>query len=159
MGSQEHRQSGESRSGQPDETEAVSWEDVSEKAVSNEAEDRSNEAQALVRSILNGLQEPTIVVDTDGRITHINTQALDLYETTEAEAVGVVPNALQGAGSDASDIVTEAIDRGEDIQQREETIVAGRGETPVERTATATPITSVYVRDPDGNLVEIGSEH
>ena len=38
----------------------------------NEEEARSDEAQALVRSILNGLQEPTLVVDTDGYITHIN---------------------------------------------------------------------------------------
>ena len=145
MGSQEHRQTGESPVGQVDEDESVSWTDVSETAGSNEAENRSNEAEALVRSILNGLGEPTIVVDTDGRITHINRQALDLYGTTEAEAVGEVPNALQGAGTDASDIVTEAIDREEDIQQREETIVAGQGDTPVERTATV-------LYDEDGQL-------
>ncbi|MFC6722746.1 methyl-accepting chemotaxis protein [Halobacteriaceae archaeon SHR40] len=147
MGSQEQRETRESdpEVGQADRNGSVSWEDVSENAVSNEAEDRSNETQAFVRSILNGLQEPTIVVDTDGRITHINTQALELYDTTEAEAVGAVPKALQGTGSDASEIVAEAIDREDDIQQREETIVAGQDETPVERTATV-------LFDDDGQL-------
>lgn len=121
------------------------WQDMSKKSSGrpqdrvtqdNEEETRSDEVQAFVRSILNGLQEPTLVVDTDGRITHTNDQALTLYGTTEADAVGQRPTTLQGAGSDASDIVREAIDRSEDVQQRAETIVAGKGDTPVERTVT-----------------------
>ena len=172
MGAQE-KQSGENAQAEADADTAVGWEDVSEKSPgplervfthinsgdgsatadsaddpaveTNQEADRSNEAQALVRSILNGLQEPTIVVDTDGKITHINDQAVALYGTTESSAIGEVPNSLQGAGSTASDIVVEALDSRRDIQQREETIVAGQGETPVERTATV-------LYDEDGEL-------
>jgi PAS domain S-box-containing protein len=97
---------------------------------------RSDEAQAFVQSILNGLQEPTVVVDTDGRITHINDQALTLYECTEQDAIGTVPHGLQADGSPASNIVSEAIERTEDIQQREETILVAGQETPLERTVT-----------------------
>ena len=97
---------------------------------------RSDNAQALVRSILNGLQEPTMVADIGGQITHINVQAQRLYGTTETEAVGERPHALQVKNSSASKIVIEALDNREDIQQREEHIVAGADETPVERTVT-----------------------
>lgn len=103
---------------------------------SNEEKARSDEAQALVRSILNGLQEPTVVVDTDGRITHINEQALTLYDCTEKEAMGQPPQALQSPDSPASDMVAEALQRGEDIQQREEKMLVGTIETPLERTVT-----------------------
>ncbi|WP_338740150.1 PAS domain-containing protein [Haloplanus salilacus] len=67
----------------------------------NEEEDRSDEAQALVRSILDGLEEPTIVVDTDGHVTHANSQALELYDCSEAEAVGASPHELQAPESPA----------------------------------------------------------
>lgn len=107
--------------------------------------DRSAEARAVVRSILNGLEEPTVVTDADGLITHMNTQAEQLYGTSESVALGDSPSTLQAAGSSASDIVREAIDREEDIQQREETIVAGTGDTPVERTVT-------LLYDDDGNF-------
>ncbi len=108
-------------------------------------EDRSDETQALVRSILDGLQESTIVVDTDGRITHINSQALDLYDCTEEDAVGSRPQSLQAAESSASDIVAEAIETGEDIQQREEQLQVGTEKTPLERTVT-------LLYDDDGNF-------
>jgi methyl-accepting chemotaxis protein len=99
-------------------------------------EDRSDEAQALVGSVLNGLQEPTIVVDTDGYITHANSQALELYDCSEAEAVGSSPHELQAPGSPASDIVSEAMRHETDIQQREETMLVVSQETPLERTVT-----------------------
>ena len=111
----------------------------------NEEEARSDEAQALVRSILNGLQEPTLVVDTDGYITHINRQALALYDTTEEQAVGHKPQTLQADGSSTTDIVAEGLERGEDIQQREEQMLAGGEQTPVERTVT-------LLADDDGNF-------
>lgn len=151
------------RDGQPEsDAESVEWRDASEESagalgglldrlrgggsngtpvadgagVMNAEASRSDDAQALVRSILNGLQEPTVVVDTDGRITHANSQALELYGCAEAEAVGSKPHALQAAGSDATDIVAEAIRDGEDIQQREETMLVAGQETPLERTVT-----------------------
>jgi len=61
----------------------------------NEAESRSDEAEAAVRSTLNGLKELTTAIDTPGRITHINSQAIGLYETTEETAIGQVPNYFQ----------------------------------------------------------------
>lgn len=107
-----------------------------EQGQGNEEEEHSDEAQALVGSILGGLQEPTIVVDTNGRITHANTQALQLYNCPETEAVGTSPHELQAPGSPASDIVSEAMQREADIQQREETMLVGGQETPLERTVT-----------------------
>ena len=97
---------------------------------------RSDEVQAFADSILNGFQEPTMVADTDGRIININDQAAELYGVTESEALGSEPNSLQGDGTEAYDIVREALEKKEDIQQREEKIVAGKSDTPVERTAT-----------------------
>ncbi|AWB27653.1 methyl-accepting chemotaxis protein [Halococcoides cellulosivorans] len=122
--------------------ESVAWNDVSEdrdptqSVDSDPGDERGDPAQALVRSILDGLQEPTLVVDEDGRITHVNDRALELYDTTEAEAVGDAPHDLQAEGSEASDIVSEALARGEDIQQRAETVLVGDTETPLERTVT-----------------------
>jgi catechol 2,3-dioxygenase-like lactoylglutathione lyase family enzyme len=40
------------------------------------------------------------------------------------------------------------------LRERDIEIIMG----PIERSGAVGPITSVYVRDPDGNLVEIGSE-
>jgi PAS domain S-box-containing protein len=98
---------------------------------------RSDDVRAFVRSVLNGLAEPALVVDPDGRITHANEQACELYRTTEADVLGADPATLQAAGSDASDVVGEALSRGEDVQGREETLaVGGAGGTPVERTVT-----------------------
>jgi len=97
---------------------------------------RGNEANALVTSILDGLDDPTIVVDTAGKITHINNQSLDLYECTKAEAVGRKPVALQDKESSASDIVAEALEDGEDIQQRIEEVTVDSELVPVERTVT-----------------------
>lgn len=95
----------------------------------------STEATALVRSILNGLQEPTLVVDTDGTITHINSQALALYDVSRAEAMGLKPASLHDSGS-VSDVVAEAIETGEDIHEREETVSVDGEATPLERTVT-----------------------
>lgn len=63
----------------------------------NEEESRSDEAEALVRSTLNGSKELTTVIDTTGRITHINSQAIELYGTTEETAIGQVQNDFQVA--------------------------------------------------------------
>ena len=101
---------------------------------SNAGAARSDGARALVRSILDGLREPTVVVGVDGRITHLNAQALALYDCTEAEAVGAAPRSLRDG--DATDVVAEAIRDGEDVRQREETVVVDGRETPLERTVT-----------------------
>ena len=106
---------------------------------------RADEARALVRSILDGLREPTTVVDTDGRITHVNSQALELYDCTASEATGAPPHALADDRGDATAIVAEAIEAGDDIQQREETVRVGGRETPLERTVT-------LLYDDDGNF-------
>lgn len=108
---------------------------------------RSDDAQALVRSILNGLQEPTLVVDADRRITHINDQGLALYECTEQDAVGTAPHGLQADGSPASDIVSEAIDRGEDIQQREETMLVEKDVTERNRQREKRQFLEQYQQD------------
>jgi PAS domain S-box-containing protein len=108
----------------------------STRAAANGDATRSGEAGALVRSILDGLEEPTAVVDTEGVITHINRQALELYGCSKAEAVGVSPHTLQDDSSDASDVVGEAIREAADITQREETVVVDGRETLLERSVT-----------------------
>lgn len=51
-------------------------------------DDHQDETAAVVKSILNGLQEPTAVLDAAGRVKYINDEALWLYNTTEDEANG-----------------------------------------------------------------------
>lgn len=97
---------------------------------------QSTQNQPLVQSVLNGLDDSTLLVDEDGRITHINESALELYDIAEHEAIGRQPQALQAEDSQASDIVAEALDRGEDISQRTEQVRVGGTEVLLERTAT-----------------------
>lgn len=109
------------------------------------SERHSDEASAIVKSILNGLQEPTTVVDHTGHIQYINDQALDLFNTTEKEAFGSKPGDFLSAGSDATEVATEALETGEDIQERTETLLIDGKEVPVSRTVT-------LLYDEDGEL-------
>ncbi|MFB6196503.1 MAG: methyl-accepting chemotaxis protein [Haloplanus sp.] len=99
------------------------------------ADEQPDDSRAFVHSLLNGFDEPTIVVDTDGEITHINDQALALYDTTEETAVGRRPSALVDEGT-ATGLVGDAFERREDVQQREGALRVDGDETPVERTVT-----------------------
>lgn len=107
-------------------------------------DDAGADAAALVGSILDGLTEPTVVVDTDGAITHVNDQALALFETTAAEAVGAHPHELWDA--DVTDAVGEALTEDRDVQDDEATLTVDGEETPVSRTVT-------LLTDDDGDRV------
>ena len=97
-------------------------------------ERRDDDAEALVRSVLNGLTEPTLVVDADGEITHVNDQALALFETDAATAVGAEPHDLWDSA--VADVVSEALAERRDIQDDEATLSIAGEETPVSRTVT-----------------------
>lgn len=97
------------------------------------SEQRSNAVQSTVRSILNGLKEPTFVVDNDGYITHLNAQAESLYDSSEAEALGKKPAVMR---KDNNSDVRTALSTGKDIQQVEREISIGGQSTPIERTVT-----------------------
>ena len=79
---------------------------------------------------------------------------LNLHQSGEE----YVPHAAEpavGAG-DFCLVVDDAIEAVVDhLEAERESLVAG----PVEKTGTHGPMTSVYVRDPDGNLVEFAEYH
>jgi len=113
-------------------------------AETDSVEDDDMNAAALVESILDGLTEPTVVVDADGVITHINSQAETLFETTRVAAVGTHPHDLWD--SDVADVVSGALERGEDVQDDEAVLEIAGTETPVSRTVT-------LLTDDDGDRV------
>jgi PAS domain S-box-containing protein len=98
--------------------------------------DVDGDTEALVTSILDGLERPTTVVDAEGRITHINRQARRLYGTDAPTAVGARPAELPDSDGGSSAIVAEALERGADVQGRTETLTVAGETTPVERTVS-----------------------
>ncbi|MFC7079692.1 PAS domain-containing protein [Halorussus caseinilyticus] len=88
------------------------------------------ETEVLLQNILDGLEAATLVVDADGDVTHLNRQALALFDTTQEDAVGRTPDELRGDGGQSPRLVEEALETGEEIQQRQETLEVG-GETIV----------------------------
>jgi PAS domain S-box-containing protein len=89
-------------------------------------------ADRLLDNVLNGLAVPALVVDTAGRISHINESACELFGTTEADAIGSSPVEIHG-GVEA---VSEVLGSGVEITDREETVVIGGTERTLSRTLT-----------------------
>lgn len=102
------------------------------------------ETAAVVQSILDGLQEPTTVLDEEGRVQYINDEALSLYDVTESTATGRRLAEFVDA-TETSSLAQEALEDGADIQEREETLSVDGRERPVSRTVT-------LLYDEDGNL-------
>ena len=88
-------------------------------------------SEVLLQNILDGLEEAILVVDADGMVTHLNERAVALFDTTRDAAVGTPPHELQDADSPGSPLMARALETGEEIQQREESIVAGGRTVPV----------------------------
>ena len=89
------------------------------------------ETDVLLQNILDGLEAATVVVDADGNIIHLNQQALSLFETTRADAVGLPPSELRD--SDGPALMKEALRTGEEVQQREEKLETDEGTITVSR--------------------------
>lgn len=89
----------------------------------------------------------------DRKAVRFGDQKINLHPT-DGDVTPVAAEPTVGAGDFC--LLTEApIDEVEaELRERGIEIVKG----PIERAGAVAPITSVYVRDPDGNLVEIGSE-
>jgi PAS domain S-box-containing protein len=87
----------------------------------------------MIRSILDGLSNPTLVTDETGTVTHLNSQATDRFETTDGDATG---GSIDALGTDLGDLVAEALDDQRDIQENEATLTVDGETTPVSRTVT-----------------------
>ena len=100
------------------------------------------------KSILNGLATPAIFIGTDGLVENINTQALDLFNTTEAEVVGSDLGSYHDADSNATDFATKVLRTEKNFQQVQETIKIDGTKVVSERSATP-------VYDGDNELVGV----
>ena len=96
-------------------------------------EDRSDEAQAMLRSVLDGLTHPTVVTDDAGEVTHINSQATELFGTTKQAASETAVADLDGR---VGDLVSTALDDQRDIQARDGTLTVDGDTTPVSQTVS-----------------------
>ncbi|MFC6755753.1 methyl-accepting chemotaxis protein [Halomicroarcula sp. GCM10025894] len=95
--------------------------------------DRADEAQAMLRSVIDGLTEPTVVTDECGTVTHINQQAAERFETTRPAArEASVADLNDGVG----DLVATALDEQRDLQDREGTLTVDGETTPVSQTVS-----------------------
>jgi len=89
----------------------------------------------------------------DGRhAVQLGDQKINLHgPETDAEPVAAAPTPGSGDFCVLTDEPIEAVERA--LDERGVEVVMG----PTSRTGAVGPITSVYVRDPDGNLVEIAT--
>ncbi|NGM70984.1 PAS domain-containing protein [Natronolimnobius sp. AArcel1] len=91
---------------------------------------------SIVSQLVDGFAQPVTVVDADGRIVMLNTAAADLYGTTASPVADRHPDTLHDIESEASDIVTEALEQGNTIHEREEHSLINGEEVFLERTVT-----------------------
>ena len=151
--------SGEKRAESTDDSgssDSVAWTDLSEsEPTSGESGERSDPNQGpdsstqpppsddtgaaaamdsdqLLASVLDGIAAPTFVVDSAGRISHINSDACRLFGTTESAAVGEPPAAVHGG----DDLAADVLESGEAITERRETVVVDGTERTLSRTLT-----------------------
>ena len=88
----------------------------------------------------------------DRTAIHFGEQKINLHPTdADVDPVAAEPTVGGGDFCLLTETPTEEVQRQLDEQDIE--LVEG----PVDRTGAVGPITSVYVRDPDGSLVEIGT--
>ena len=90
------------------------------------------DADLLLANVLNGLTAPAFVVDSAGRISHVNTDACEAFGTTDAAAAGLTPATIHGGES----LVASVLDSGEAITERHETVMVDGTECIRSRTVT-----------------------
>ncbi|WP_162224520.1 methyl-accepting chemotaxis protein [Halorussus amylolyticus] len=87
-------------------------------------------AESVVQSVLDGLGYPIFTVDGEGTIDRINDEALDLFEKTRDDLIGVCLFDLEEADNS---VMREVLDTGDPVQNLEDTIEVESGEVPVSR--------------------------
>lgn len=90
------------------------------------------DAEQLLANVLNGVAAATFIVDNTGRISHLNQQARELFETTDEEAVGAPPAAVHGGKERIGHILRS----GNGVTEQEETVVIAGKEKTLSRTIT-----------------------
>jgi len=90
------------------------------------------DADELLDNVLNGLAEPTLVADSAGRISHINSNACEMFETQESAAIGASPAAVHGG----EDLVARVLSTGKEITERQEEVVNDGKKRILSRTIT-----------------------
>jgi len=100
------------------------------------------DADRLLANVLNGLAEPTIVVDSAGYISHINSNACSVFEVSKSDALGAPPASVHGGES----LADHVLDTGEEITERRETVAVDGTERTLSRTITP-------FRDDSGEIV------
>ncbi|MFC6863025.1 PAS domain-containing protein [Halomicroarcula sp. GCM10025817] len=101
-----------------------------------EMAETADAAESESISVLAGLGFPTLVTDTQGRITRLNDEAQALFAVDATAAVGNHPEALLDEESTVSSAAEEVITTGSEIQDREEEFVVDGKAIPVSRTVT-----------------------
>ena len=86
------------------------------------------------------------------KAVQIGNQKLNLHDTG-ARAAPIAQNPCVG-GADLCILTETPIS---DVVQHLETLAVSIIDGPVERTGATGPIWSIYIRDPDGNLIEISN--
>jgi len=100
------------------------------------------DTERLLETVLDGVGEPTMVVDSAGEITHINQHACDRFETAEPAAVGSTPAAVHGGET----LVGDVLETGTAVTEKTETVVLEDTEHTLCRTITP-------FRDESGTVV------
>ena len=106
----------------------VEWTDISTRTVGPiGTEDRATDPEAtandelhrpwLLEAVLDGLADPTLVVDDSAEIIHLNAAACEQFETTEADALGAEPHQLHG-GKPLVETVLETGEALDDYRER-----------------------------------------
>ncbi|ATW90039.1 PAS domain-containing protein [Halohasta litchfieldiae] len=80
----------------------------------------------LMKTVLDGVAVPTLVVDCSGEIVSINSAACERFGTTEADAIGTTPAAVHGGQR----LLGQVLLTGEEITDRRDTVIVdGTGRT------------------------------
>jgi len=90
------------------------------------------DADQLLTNVLNAVAAPTMVVDSAGKISHVNTNACERFETAETAAVGATPSAVHGG----EHLIARVLSTGEEITDRRDTVEISGQERTLSRTIT-----------------------
>lgn len=115
----------------PDETVPVPPDnDIVSESQSTQTEAATLDTELLLSNMLGGLDSPTIMFDADGTMLRLNTAACDLFNTTQADAVGQ-PLVSIHTGSDQA---TQVVATGKRVSEFEETVVVDGEDRRLSRT-------------------------
>jgi len=94
------------------------------------------ETEPLLERTLEGLSDPTIIVDESKAIRNANSEALRLFQTTEATALDTVPTEFVESGSPLESVLREVTETERAPEDRRGTLTVNETTTPVRVSAT-----------------------